>query len=47
MQMLARFDRIFRTPRVIKMLNEVDLRLFDFFPPLRRFARQAIVEFVK
>lgn len=47
MQMISRLGRIIRHRGICGVMNEVDIKLFEKFPALRRFARCAILEFVK
>jgi SAM-dependent methyltransferase len=47
MQLISRLSRVITHEGICKILNEVDIKLLEKIPPLRRFARGAILEFVK
>lgn len=44
MQLIARLDRIFRSPRALDWLNDFDTRLMRAVPALKKYGRLAIIE---
>jgi SAM-dependent methyltransferase len=46
-QMISRLERVVGGGKPYKLLNDFDNRLFQLVPPLRRFARRAVIELVK
>jgi SAM-dependent methyltransferase len=46
-EMISRLERIIGGGKPYKLLNDLDTRLFQLVPPLRQFARRAIIELVK
>jgi SAM-dependent methyltransferase len=46
-QLFSRLERVVGTGRLYGMINRIDVALLGAIPPLRRFGRLAIMEFIK
>ena len=46
-QLVSRLQRVFGGGKPYKIMNDFDIRLFQLFPHLKRYAREAILEFRK
>lgn len=46
-QMLSRLSRVLGPGKLLRILNDVDNKMFELLPYFRRFARSAVIEMVK